>query len=121
MREIEELSGQNLFACYQCGKCSAGCPIAFAMDLLPHQAIRLLQLGMAEQVLNSKTIWCCVACLTCTTRCPKGVDVAKVMEAARTILLRKGGDWLTVFQPPKELVAEVPQQAMVSAYRKLSL
>lgn len=121
LREVEELSGQNLFACYQCGKCSAGCPLTFAMDLLPHQVIRLLQMGRGKEALDCRTIWYCVACLTCSTRCPKGVDVAKVMEALRTLLLREGGEHLYVFQPPKEWVAEVPQQAAVSAFRKLSL
>ncbi|MGQ9462061.1 MAG: 4Fe-4S dicluster domain-containing protein [Candidatus Fervidibacter sp.] len=121
LSEIEELSGQNLYACYQCGKCSAGCPLGFAADLLPHQVMRLLQLGMVREVFLSQAPWLCVACMTCATRCPKGVDVAKVMEAIRTIQLREGRGSLQVFLPPAELVAEVPQLATVSAFRKLSL
>lgn len=121
LSEIEELSGQNLYACYQCGKCSAGCPLGFAADLLPHQVMRLLQLGMVKEVFSSQAPWLCVACMTCSTRCPKGVDVAKVMEAIRTIQLREGRGSLQVFLPPAELVAEVPQLATVSAFRKLSL
>ncbi len=121
LQEIEELSGQNLYACYQCGKCSAGCPLAFAADLLPHQVMRLLQLGLTKEVFASQAPWLCVACMTCATRCPKGVDVAKVMEAIRTILLRESRGQVQVFLPPAELVAEVPQLATVSAFRKLSL
>ncbi len=121
LQEIEELSGQNLYACYQCGKCSAGCPLGFAADLLPHQVMRLLQLGLTKQVFESQAPWLCVACMTCATRCPKGVDVAKVMEAVRTILLREGRGEVQVFSPPVELITEVPQLATVSAFRKLSL
>jgi len=87
---------------------------------LPHQIMRLLQLGMAKEVFASQAPWLCVACMTCATRCPKGVDVAKVMEAIRTIQLREGRGTLQVFSPPAELVAEVPQLATVSAFRKLS-
>ncbi|MCS7224273.1 MAG: 4Fe-4S dicluster domain-containing protein [Armatimonadetes bacterium] len=121
IKEIEELSGENLFACYQCGKCSAGCPLAFAMDLLPHQVIRLLQLELVNEVLNSSAPWFCVGCLTCATRCPKGVDLAKVMEAIRTLLLREGKEERRPFPLPTEIMTEAPQQASVSAFRKLSL
>ncbi len=121
IQEIEELSGQNLFSCYQCGKCSAGCPIAFAMDLLPHQVIRLLQLGLVSEVENSSAPWYCVGCLTCMTRCPRGVDVSRVMEAIRSLLLREGKEDRRPFLLPNEIVAEMPQQASVSAFRKLSL
>lgn len=120
MKEIEELSGQNLYACYQCGKCSAGCPLAFSMDILPHQVIRLMQLGQTGLVLGSNSFWHCAACLTCSSRCPKGVDLARVMEALRTILLRSGRGPLQLVLPPVELLTAVPQQAAVSAFRKLA-
>ena len=61
VKKIEELSGQNLMSCYQCGKCSAGCPMVSAMDILPNQAIRLVQLGLQEDVLKSETIWLCAS------------------------------------------------------------
>lgn len=120
IQELEELSGENLFACYQCGKCTAGCPLAFSMDILPHQILRLMQLGQLETVLNSNSYWHCAACLTCTSRCPKDVDLARVMEALRTILIRAGKSPIQVFHPPVELFAKLPQQAFVSALRKLS-
>ena len=117
VRQVEETSGQDLLACNQCGKCSAGCPVVAAMDILPSQVIRMAQLGM-EEVLESNTIWICASCLTCATRCPKGVDVPRLMEALRQISLRKGVMELDLNALPPELVREVPQLAIVGGYRK---
>jgi len=114
---VEEISGQDLLACNQCGKCSAGCPIVAAMDILPSQVIRMAQLGM-EEVLESNTIWICASCLTCVTRCPKGVDLPRLMEALRQISLRKGVTELDLNALPPELVREVPQLAIVGGFRK---
>ena len=90
LQEAERISGEKLWQCYQCGKCSAGCPIAFEMDDLPNQIIRMLQLGIRDEVLRSRTIWLCASCETCTTRCPREVDLAAVMDALRMIALREG-------------------------------
>lgn len=117
VRQVEEISGQNLLACNQCGKCSAGCPVVAAMDILPNQVIRMAQLGM-EEVLESNTIWICASCLTCATRCPKGVDVPRLMEALRQIALRQGVTKLDLNALPPELVREVPQLAIVGGFRK---
>jgi heterodisulfide reductase subunit C2 len=89
--QIEDISGENLLACNQCGKCSAGCPVAFSMDILPNQVIRLAQLGI-EDVLECQTIWTCAACLTCVSRCPKGIDLPRVMEAMRLIAMERNGN-----------------------------
>ncbi len=117
VRQVEEISGQDLLACNQCGKCSAGCPVVAAMDILPSQVIRMAQLGM-EEVLESNTIWICASCLTCSTRCPKGVDVPRLMEALRQIALRQGVTKLDLDALPPELVREVPQLAIVGGFRK---
>jgi heterodisulfide reductase subunit C len=114
---VEEISGQDLLACNQCGKCSAGCPVVAAMDLLPSQVIRMAQLGM-EDVLECNTIWICASCLTCVTRCPKGVDLPRLMEALRQIALRRGVAKLDLAALPPELLKEVPQLAIVGGFRK---
>jgi heterodisulfide reductase subunit C len=117
VRQIEEISGQNLLACNQCGRCGAGCPAVEAMDILPSQAIRMAQLGM-EEILESNSIWICASCLTCVTRCPKGVDLPRLMEALRQIALRKGAAKLDLKDLPPGLVREVPQLAIVGGFRK---
>jgi len=76
--------------CYQCAKCSAGCPLTFVMDFLPHEIIRLSGLGQEEMVLGSKTIWVCSACETCTTRCPNDIDIAGVMDFLKERSVRSG-------------------------------
>jgi heterodisulfide reductase subunit C len=114
---VEEISGQDLLSCNQCGKCSAGCPVVAAMDLLPSQVIRMAQLGM-EDVLECNTIWICASCLTCVTRCPKGVDLPRLMEALRQIALRQGVAKLDLSALPPELLKEVPQLAIVGGFRK---
>ena len=117
VRQVEEISGQDLLACNQCGKCSAGCPVVAVMDLLPSQVIRMAQLGM-EDVLECNTIWICASCLTCVTRCPKGVDLPRLMEALRQIALRQGVAKLDLSALPPELMKEVPQLAIVGGFRK---
>lgn len=87
---VSEMSKTEVLACYQCKKCSAGCPISPHMDILPHQVIRMVQLGMKERLLSSKTIWLCASCETCTTRCPNDVDLAKVMDVLRQTAISSG-------------------------------
>jgi heterodisulfide reductase subunit C len=88
--EIDRLAETSVGDCYQCGKCSAGCPIAEHMDLLPNQLIRLVQLGRIERAMRSEAIWKCVSCVTCSTRCPKAVDCAGVMDALRQLAVERG-------------------------------
>jgi len=87
---LSKESRQDVNACFQCRKCAVGCPIAFAMDLTPTQIIHAASLGLEDTVLNSKTIWLCASCHTCTTRCPQDVDIARVMDAARIVAIRRG-------------------------------
>ena len=89
-KKIEELSGQKISACFQCQKCTNGCPVTFAMDIMPHKAMRLLHLGLVDEVLHSDTIWVCASCETCTTRCPNDIDIASVMDNLRQLSQRQG-------------------------------
>jgi heterodisulfide reductase subunit C len=118
--KVTELSGQDLRLCYQCGKCSAGCPMSSAMDILPNQVMRLVQLGLEEDIAASKAVWLCASCLTCTARCPKGVDLSRVMEAIRLLTLRKNKNYVEPSRLPRETVADLPQIALVSGFRKLT-
>ncbi|PQP34106.1 heterodisulfide reductase, partial [Desulfobacteraceae bacterium SEEP-SAG9] len=80
LEEIEAETGIKVSACYQCKKCTNGCPVTFAMDIYPDRVIRFIQLGQEDRVLNCNTIWICSACETCTTRCPNEVDIAGAMD-----------------------------------------
>jgi len=120
VKKVEDISEQTLFSCNQCGKCSAGCPMSFAMDLLPNQIIRLAQLGQEDDIAKANTIWICASCITCSVRCPKGVDLARVMEALRLITSRKNIDYVQIPEIPKETIAQLPQVAMVGGFRKLT-
>jgi heterodisulfide reductase subunit C len=88
--QIESLSHTRLPECYQCGKCTAGCPQAEHMDIPPTRLMRLLQLGDSASALRAASIWQCVSCQTCATRCPKNVDCAAVMDALRQISFERG-------------------------------
>ncbi|MEN6356238.1 MAG: 4Fe-4S dicluster domain-containing protein [Armatimonadota bacterium] len=89
-RRIAEICGENVMSCYQCGECTAGCPAAFSMDIAPNQVMRMAQLGMKDEVLESSSIWLCAGCETCATRCPRGVALSKVMDACRQLAVKEG-------------------------------
>ncbi len=118
-REVKAISGQNPYLCMQCGLCSASCTGVGFMDLLPRKVMRLVQLG-DKKLLENRAIWLCSTCLTCTARCPRGLDVSRVMEALRVINLRKGTEVLAPEGIPEELLTEIPQMALTSGFRKLS-
>ena len=117
-RKVKEISGEDILLCYQCGMCSAGCPISFAMDVLPNQIIQLVQLGLEANIAKSKTIWLCASCLVCAVRCPRGLDLSKVMEALRLISLRKNIDFVRLAETLPDTLAELPQIVLVSSFRK---
>jgi len=88
--EIEAAIGVNPATCYQCGKCSAGCPMASESDLRPHQVMRRVVYGSREKALRDESIWLCLTCETCSARCPNASDPAGVIDALREISLDSG-------------------------------
>lgn len=117
-KKIVEMSGQNVFSCNLCGKCTAGCPISSVMDIKPHQVVRLVQVK-PEALLDSKAIWLCACCLTCVSRCPKIIDIAKIMEAYRTLVLSSRREDFIEYSP--ELSSILPVQALVAVRSKYSM
>ena len=87
---VQERSGQNIRNCYQCAKCTAGCPTAFAMDSPPSVVMHMIQLGLADAALMKRSIWLCAGCETCTTRCPRVIDIARVMKTLCEIAIERG-------------------------------
>ncbi len=117
--KVEEWSSQNIFACYQCGKCSAGCPLTESMDHLPNQIMKLLQMGDEEPLIKSNTPWVCASCFTCSSRCPRGVRITEIMEALRLYRLRQNIDHFNPSTLRNEL-AELPPIAIIASFRKLT-
>jgi heterodisulfide reductase subunit C len=119
IRRIEQVAGQGAYACYQCGKCTAGCPMAAEMDLTPNQVMRYAQLGLGERLRECKTVWLCASCFACSARCPKGVRITEVMEAIRVVLIRRE---MAGPGPQAVHIDEdgLPPIAIISALRKLT-
>lgn len=92
LREVERRSGTQVSACFQCHKCSTGCPIGPEMDLLSSQVMRMVHLGEERSLLESRAIWLCASCEACTTRCPMQVDIAAVMDALREMAVERKAD-----------------------------
>ena len=87
---LRELTGADPMLCYQCRKCTAGCPVADQSDLGPHQVMRAVQLGWADQALRSRMVWLCVSCQICSSRCPQSIEVADVMDGLKILGLQRG-------------------------------
>ncbi len=87
---VQERSGENILGCFYCQKCTAGCPTAYTMEYKPAQLLRLIQLGQKDRVLGSSTVWMCVGCEACGTRCPNQIRLAPVMDTLRHMALESG-------------------------------
>ena len=90
LEQLEAAGHYQASACFQCRKCTNGCPVTFAMDLYPDEVIRLVIIGQPEVVLSCHTIWVCAACETCTTRCPNDVKIAELMDGLKEMAIQKG-------------------------------
>ena len=119
--EILRASGVNPKKCMKCGKCSATCPAYDEMEYHPHQFVSMVENGDIEPLLSSDSLYKCLSCFACIDRCPRGVQPAKLVEAVRLEAIRKQGEnRMTANDVPALLDEEVPQQLLVSAFRKYS-
>ncbi|MBE7063613.1 MAG: 4Fe-4S dicluster domain-containing protein [Clostridia bacterium] len=117
---IREISGVNPLKCMKCGKCSASCPSYDEMDIKPHQFVSYVLRDDIEALANSKSLWKCLSCFACVERCPRNVEPAKLIDAARQLVIRQRGteEGLSPDEIPALLDEDMPQQLLVSAFRR---
>ena len=119
IENLNRLSGTDVRKCKKCGKCSGRCPAFHEMDIKPHQFVSLLGQGRIDVLLESDAIWNCLSCMACVERCPRGVAPAAVVEAVRdTVVRAQGKNGLKAEEIPPIVDEFIPQQLLVSAYRK---
>lgn len=116
---IQEISGVNPYKCMKCGKCSATCPSFTEMDIKPHQFVSYVLNDDVETLANSKSLWKCLSCFACVERCPRDVKPGKLIDAVRqTVIRQKDADYLRPDDVPELAAEDVPQQLLVSAFRR---
>lgn len=113
------ISGVDVKKCMKCGKCSGACPSYDEMEYHPHQFVSLVERGRVDELVTSGSLYKCLSCFTCSERCPRGVDPAKIIEAVRlTAVRQKGGNYMKPEDIPPLIDGDLPQQAVTSAFRK---
>ncbi len=120
IRRLNELSGENVKLCMQCATCTGMCPMAAEMDHSPRKVMHLAQFGLMDMLSASNTFWKCASCHACTVKCPRGIDIAKVMEALRQQTLRTSKNYIEPSQMSPATIAELPQIALVAGFRKMT-
>ncbi len=119
--QILRMSGVNPRKCMKCGKCTATCPSFDEMEYHPHEFVYMVESGELDALLKSESIYKCLTCFACVERCPRGVEPAKLIEAVRLTTVReKGANHLKADDVPALLDEEIPQQLLMSAFRKYS-
>ena len=116
---LKRISGVEPKKCMKCGKCSGACPAYDEMEYHPHQFVSMVEKGQIEKLMKSDAIWNCLSCMACIERCPRDVQPGKLVEAVRLAVVRQQG--LNHMKPedvPEKLNEKLPQQAIVSAFRK---
>ena len=117
--EIVRISGTDPKKCMKCGKCSGSCPAYDEMDFHPHQFVSMINNGNVEPLMASESVYRCLTCFACAERCPRGVEPAKLIEAVRLLQIReKGKNRMNAEDVATILDEDIPQQALVSAFRK---
>ena len=119
--EIIRISGTDPKKCMKCGKCSGTCPAYDEMELHPHQFVSMINDGKVERLMATESVYRCLTCFACAERCPRGVEPAKLIEAVRLLQIReKGKNRMNAEDVATILDEDIPQQAIVSAFRKYS-
>ena len=117
--EIVRISGTDPKKCMKCGKCSGSCPAYDEMDFHPHQFVSMINNGNVAPLMESESVYRCLTCFACAERCPRGVEPAKLIEAVRLLQIREKGKNRMNAEDVADLIDEnIPQQALVSAFRK---
>ena len=118
--KVREISGQDPNMCFQCGLCAGSCPMTGEMEIFTRKVMHMLQLGLADAVISQKMAYLCASCHTCEVRCPRGIEIPRVVEALRQITLRAGENYLAPESIPAERIKEMPQAAIVAGLRKFT-
>lgn len=118
IEKMKTITGELFKTCMQCGTCSVVCPMKADMQLTTRQILHLAQWGQKETLLSTNTAWICASCHACEVRCPRGIDIPRVMEGLRQLTLRENENYVELSGIEKEKIEEMPQMAMVSAFRK---
>lgn len=120
IKKLNELSGENVKLCMQCATCTGMCPMAAEMDFTPRKVMHMAQFGLGDRLADINSYWKCASCHACSVKCPRGIDIAKVMEALRQQTLRTGKNYIEPSAMSAETIADLPQIAMVAGFRKLT-
>ena len=117
--EIIRISGTDPKKCMKCGKCTGTCPAYDEMEYHPHQFVNMINNRNIAPLMESESVYCCLTCFACAERCPRGVEPAKLIEAVRLLKTReKEGNRMSAEDVTAFIDEEIPQQAIVSAFRK---
>lgn len=118
LAQFRALVSTDYIRCMQCGRCSAACPMGQEMDVLPNKMVWYLLQGDYDKIMSAKSPWKCLSCMACASRCPRNVSPAHVMEAARLECIRQQGNNQVTPEMLENYDADMPQQALVAAFRK---
>ena len=117
--QVLRMSGVNPLKCMRCGKCSGTCPSYNEMEYHPHEFVYMVEKGEISKLMESPSIYKCLSCMACVERCPRGVEPGKLVEAIRLLAIRRQGkNHLKPDDIPALLDEDLPQQAIVTAFRK---
>ena len=120
IEKLNELSGESVKVCMQCATCTGTCPMAEEMDYGPRKVMHMAQFGLINKMADINTYWKCASCHACSVKCPRGIDIARVMEVLRQQVLRKSKNYIEPSEISAERIAEMPQIALVAGFRKFT-